>query len=75
VGVRTGNSESGALADLSVIATDDTTLLQTDFPAGDRSLSCGTVRDGALHVPRAGHCLTSGILGESHAPRSGRIVG
>lgn len=61
VGVRTGNSESGALADISVIATDGTTLLQTDFPASDRSFACGTVRDGALHVPRSGHCLTSGM--------------
>jgi alpha-L-rhamnosidase len=61
VGVRTGNSESGAIADISVIATDGTMLLQTDFPASDRSFSCGAVSDGALHVPRAGHCLTSGM--------------
>jgi len=61
VGVRTGNSESGALADISVVATDGTALLQTEFPASDRSFACGTVRDGALQVARASNCLASGM--------------
>ena len=61
VGVRTGNTESGALAEVSIVATDGTTLLQTDFPTGDRSFACGTVHDGALQVPRASHCLTAGM--------------
>lgn len=61
VGVRTGNSESGAVADISVVATDGTPLLQTEFPASDRSFACSTVRDSALRVPRGANCLTSGM--------------
>jgi hypothetical protein len=61
VGVRTGNYESGTLADVSVVAADGSTLLSSDFGAGDRSFSCGTVRDGSLLVPKASNCLNSGM--------------
>jgi alpha-L-rhamnosidase len=61
IGVRTGNYESGVVADLSLVDTNGVTLLSTDFTDGDRSISCGTVRDGGLQVPRASNCLNSGL--------------
>ncbi len=61
VGVRTGNYESGVLADFSVVSSDGTQFLQTDFSAGDRSFACGTVSNGVLQVPRASHCLNSEV--------------
>ncbi|HEY5956639.1 MAG TPA: family 78 glycoside hydrolase catalytic domain [Polyangiaceae bacterium] len=61
IGVRTGNSESGVVADLSLVDMSGATLLTTDFTDGDRSISCGTVRDGGLFVPRGSNCLNSGV--------------
>jgi len=61
VGVRTGNSESGALRSLSVREPSGGVLLQTDFDADDRTFGCGRVQGGALEVPRASHCLQSGL--------------
>lgn len=61
IGVRAGNSESGTLSDLSLVDTSNVALLTTDFPDGDRTMSCGTVRDGGLQVPRASNCLNSGV--------------
>lgn len=61
VGVRTGNYESGKVDDLSLVDSSGTKLLETTFEPGDRAISCGTVRDGSLQVPRASNCLNSGI--------------
>ncbi|HTV24184.1 MAG TPA: family 78 glycoside hydrolase catalytic domain [Polyangiaceae bacterium] len=60
VGVRTGNGESGTLADVALVDAGGATLLATDFVAGDRSFACGSVQAGALRVPRATNCLNSG---------------
>jgi hypothetical protein len=60
VGVRTGNTESGSLADFELADAAGTVLLATDFPEGDRTFGCGSVRDGSLVVPRATSCLESG---------------
>lgn len=60
MGVRTGNSESGTLSQLSLVDDAGATLLETDFPDGDRSIGCGTVSNGALAVPKASDCLNSG---------------
>lgn len=61
IGVRTGNFESGKVDDLTLVDSSGATLLETAFDPGDRSISCGTVRDGVLQVPRASNCLNSGI--------------
>jgi alpha-L-rhamnosidase len=61
VGVRTGNSESGRVTSLSLLDPSGSVLLQTDFDARDRTFGCGSVRDGALAVPRASHCLQAGL--------------
>lgn len=61
VGVRTGNYESGTVADLSLVDSSGVTLLSTDFSDGDRSFTCGTVRDSGLQVPRASNCLNTGL--------------
>ncbi len=61
VGVRTGNSESGVLSDLSLVDMNGVALLTTDFADGDRTITCGTVRDSGLSVPRASNCLNSGL--------------
>lgn len=60
VGVRTGNSESGALADFELVDVAGTELLQTEFATDDRSFACGSVQNGSLLVPRATNCLNSG---------------
>lgn len=60
-GVRTGSTESGALADFTVVATNGQTLLQTDFTTGDLTFSCGTVSSGALQIPKSATCLTRGF--------------
>lgn len=60
VGVRTGNGESGALADFEVLDAGGAELLQTGFATGDRSFACGDVQNGSLLVPRATNCLNSG---------------
>lgn len=60
IGVRTGNSESGTLASLSLADSNGAVLLKTDFNDGDRTISCGTVTSGALKVPKASDCLNSG---------------
>ncbi|HMA94725.1 MAG TPA: family 78 glycoside hydrolase catalytic domain, partial [Polyangiaceae bacterium] len=61
VGVRTGNYESGSLADLSLVDANGASLLQTEFTDGDRTISCGSVSGDALQVPRASNCLNSGL--------------
>lgn len=61
IGVRTGNYESGSLADVSLVDPSGTSLLQSDFADGDRTISCGTVSNSALQVPRASNCLNSGL--------------
>jgi alpha-L-rhamnosidase len=60
VGVRTGSSESGTLADFALLDAGGAELLSTDFAADDRSFACGTVQNGSLQVPRATNCLNSG---------------
>jgi len=60
VGVRTGNSESGALDAVTLVDAGGATLIETAFDAGDRSFGCGNVQNGALVVPRASNCLNSG---------------
>jgi alpha-L-rhamnosidase len=61
VGVRTGATESGSLADLAVTASNGQSLLVTDFPTGDRTFGCGSVSGGAFVVPKSTHCLTRGF--------------
>ncbi|HMA92960.1 MAG TPA: alpha-L-rhamnosidase N-terminal domain-containing protein, partial [Polyangiaceae bacterium] len=61
VGVRTGSTESGSLADLSVVAANGQSLLQSDFATGDRTFGCGSVSSGAFQVPKGTHCLTRGF--------------
>jgi alpha-L-rhamnosidase len=61
IGVRTGNFESGKIDDLTLTDGSGATLLETTFAPGDRAMSCGTVRDGALQIPRASNCLNSGV--------------
>jgi alpha-L-rhamnosidase len=61
VGVRTGSTESGSLADLSVASTGGQSLVQTAFDSGDRTFGCGAVSSGALQVPKSTHCLTRGF--------------
>lgn len=61
VGVRTGNYESGTVADLSLVDGNGVTLLSTDFSDGDRSFTCGTVSGSVLQVPRARNCLNTGL--------------
>lgn len=60
VGVRTGNTETGRLDSLSVVADGGETLLHTDFPDGDKTFTCGTVSGGELQVPTAAHCIAGG---------------
>ncbi|HKO94991.1 MAG TPA: hypothetical protein VJU61_27745, partial [Polyangiaceae bacterium] len=60
VGVRTGNSESGRVAELSLEDTAGNTLFASDFAEADGSFACGSVRDSAWLVPRASNCLNAG---------------
>ncbi|MEZ0577231.1 family 78 glycoside hydrolase catalytic domain [Nocardioides sp. MH1] len=58
VGVRTGNSESGTVDNLTV--TDYRTgssLLASDFSSGSNVFACGTSSGGVLDVPNAANCL------------------
>lgn len=59
VGVRTGNTETGLLDDVSVVSASGTTLYSDDF-GGANSFACGTVSDGALSVPTASNCGLAG---------------
>jgi hypothetical protein len=60
VGVRTGNSESGTLDDLSVVSAGGATLFSDDFSGTTNSMGCGTVGSGVLTVPVAQNCLLAG---------------
>jgi alpha-L-rhamnosidase len=59
VGVRTGNTETGLLDDVSVVSSSGATLLSEDFGAAN-SFACGTVSGGALSVPTASNCGLAG---------------
>ncbi|WP_243842820.1 family 78 glycoside hydrolase catalytic domain [Mumia sp. ZJ430] len=54
VGFRTSGPETGRVHDVVVTAKDGTALVDTTFPAGDRSFAAGTVAGGALTVDAAG---------------------
>jgi hypothetical protein len=50
VGFRTSGSERGTVHDVTVTSADGSTLLDTDFPAGDRSFTAGSVTPDGLRV-------------------------
>ncbi|WP_308290241.1 family 78 glycoside hydrolase catalytic domain [Mumia sp. zg.B53] len=54
LGFRTSAPETGLVHDVVVTSDDGTTLVDTTFPAGDRTFSAGTVADGTLRVDAAG---------------------
>ncbi|KRB76347.1 hypothetical protein ASE01_15240 [Nocardioides sp. Root190] len=60
VGVRTGNSETALLDDVTVVRSSGTTLFSDDFSAAN-SFACGTVADGALSIPVASNCGLAGF--------------
>lgn len=60
VGVRTGNTETGLLDDVTVVRAGGDALLSDDF-SGANSFGCGTVVDGALSIPVASNCGLAGF--------------
>lgn len=54
VGFRANGEESGLVHDVSVTDDDGEVLVETDFPAGDRTFADGTVTDDGLLVDGAG---------------------
>jgi alpha-L-rhamnosidase len=50
VGFRTHGAERGLVHDVTVTSAGGTVLIDTTFPAGDRTFTAGTVTDGNLHV-------------------------
>src|SRR5690625_2309181 len=54
VGFRANGEESGVVHDVSVTDDDGEVLVETDFPAGDRTFADGTVTDDGLLVDGAG---------------------
>ncbi|UPK75518.1 family 78 glycoside hydrolase catalytic domain [Nocardioidaceae bacterium SCSIO 66511] len=53
-GFRTNGEESGLVHDVRVTSADDEVLVETDFPAGDRTFAAGTVTDDGLRVDSSG---------------------
>ena len=53
-GFRTSGAESGLVHDVTITSTDGTVLVDTDFPAGDRTFAAGTVTAQGLRVDSAG---------------------
>ncbi|WP_431953381.1 family 78 glycoside hydrolase catalytic domain [Actinacidiphila sp. bgisy167] len=54
MGFRTSGAERGLVRDVTVTSADGTVLVDTDFPAGDRTFASGTVTDGGLRVDSEG---------------------
>ncbi|HWJ81652.1 MAG TPA: glycoside hydrolase family 78 protein [Nocardioides sp.] len=54
VGFRTSGAETGLVHDVTVTSDDGTVLVDTDFPAGDRTFAAGTVTPDGLRVDSAG---------------------
>lgn len=50
MGFRTNGDESGLVHDLTVTSADGSTLVDTDFPDGDRTFDAATVTDQGLEV-------------------------
>lgn len=62
VGVRTGNTETGTVDNVSVVDyRSGATLLSDDFATGNTAFACGTASGGALAVPTASNCLISAV--------------
>lgn len=54
MGFRTSGAERGLVRDVTVTSDDGTVLVDTAFPAGDRTFASGTVTAGGLRVDSAG---------------------
>ncbi|MDQ7991727.1 MAG: family 78 glycoside hydrolase catalytic domain, partial [Propionicimonas sp.] len=54
MGFRTSGAETGLVHDLKVTSADGRVLVDTTFPAGDRTFRAGTIVDGSLRVDSAG---------------------
>ncbi|WP_109508646.1 family 78 glycoside hydrolase catalytic domain [Nocardioides speluncae] len=54
MGFRTSNDERGLVHDVKVTSADGRVLVESDFPAGDRTFAAGTVTADGLRVDRAG---------------------
>ncbi|WP_431964763.1 family 78 glycoside hydrolase catalytic domain [Actinacidiphila sp. bgisy160] len=54
MGFRTSGAERGLVRDVTVTSADGTVLVDTAFPAGDRTFASGTVTAGGLRVDSAG---------------------
>lgn len=54
VGFRTSGAETGLVHDVTVTSAGGEVLVDTDFPAGDRTFAAGTVTSGGLRVDSAG---------------------
>ncbi|MFI6962209.1 family 78 glycoside hydrolase catalytic domain [Streptomyces sp. NPDC050255] len=54
VGFRTSGAERGLVRDVTVTSEDGTVLVDTDFPAGDRTFASGTVTADGLRVDSEG---------------------
>lgn len=54
VGFRTSGAESSLVHDVTVTSDDGAVLVDTDFPAGDRTFASGTVTADGLRVDGAG---------------------
>ncbi|MDX3235964.1 family 78 glycoside hydrolase catalytic domain [Streptomyces sp. ME03-5709C] len=54
MGFRTSGTERGLVRDVTVTSADGTVLVDTAFPAGDRTFASGTVTAGGLRVDSQG---------------------
>jgi alpha-L-rhamnosidase len=54
MGFRASNNERGLVHDVTVTSADGSVLVQSDFPAGDRTFASGTVVSEGLRVDGAG---------------------
>lgn len=59
IGVRTGSTESGSIAELSLVDAQSAALFAADF-SGDGDFGCAKVNAGRLQVPQGASCLNRG---------------